>query len=254
MHRQVDERTIRSLRHVLLKARGPGRGTELDYEKAYAFWLEMWRSTFAEVDPSISLTSDTFVNQRELSAVFLRDQVIGLMMYDFRDLRSRAHRDLGYFQHFPRDVVDQLGRYGQGQVMMMGQLTVHPDWRRSKVGPIMSDLLVGLSVKRFLSSAAPVMVAFTRNDRGTQHLGYRFGAVPLREGHEAYGIRSDVIAFYRDRMVDSSLPGLAELTDRLWTDTSVARLFSNMPPALEKSEADNDLVVMLNHNTGTDDR
>ena len=103
---------------MLLKARTPGVGTEGDYEKAYEFWLEMWRRTFSEVDPDIQLNSDLFVTQREVSAVFLHDQVIALMGYDFRDIGLKAHRDLSYFRNYPTEVLDELQREVGGQLMM----------------------------------------------------------------------------------------------------------------------------------------
>lgn len=243
--RLVDQHTIQGLRHVLLKARGPSQGAEEDYEKAYDFWLEMWRSTFAEVNADITLRSDTFLTQREVSAIFLHDQVIALMMYDFRDLRLKAHRDLSYFHQYPPEVLNLLASKGYDQVMTLGQMTVHPDWRRSKVGPFMSELLASISIKRFLGSTAPVMLAITRNDRGTQGLGYRFGAVPLAEGHEAYGIPSDAIVIYRDKATGSDMPGMNEIADRLWHGTRVARLFSEMPPGLAKERAENEVVVLM---------
>jgi hypothetical protein len=204
----------------------------------------MWRSAFAEVDPELRLRSDVFLTQREVSAVFHGDCPVGLMMYDFRDLRMKAHRDMSYFKHYPSDVLEHLLAEGQEEVMMTGQLTVHPDWRKSKIGPFMSDVLMGLSVKRFVDSSASIKLACTRNDRGIQNLCYRFGAVPLRRGHEAYGIPCDVVAFHKGDVRDSDLPGLARIIDRLWTGTSVARLFSNLPPALDRNHADNDLVVI----------
>jgi hypothetical protein len=233
MQRQIDDDVLDSLRHVLLKARRPGVGTEDAYEKAYDFWLEMWRNAFAQVNPEILLQSDRFVTQREVSAIFLKDEVIGLAMYDFRDLRLKAHRDLSYFQHYPAEALNLLRDQGHEQVMILGQMTVHPEWRRARVGSFMTDLLAGIAVKRFLDSAAPGMLAITRNDRSMHELGYRFGAVPLCRGHEAYGIPSDVVVVHRERALESNLPGLAELIQRVWQRTSVARQFSDLPPSLE---------------------
>jgi hypothetical protein len=242
MLHKVEDETIRALRHVLLKSRDPAEKVR-EYEKAYAFWLEMWSSTFSEVEPDKTLHSDPFLTLRELSAIFLRDQVVGLMMYDFRDLRVRAHRDLSYIKHYPPEALARLDAQGHYRVMQGGQLTVHPDWRRSKVGTFMSELLVGLSMKRFLASDASVMIAFTRNDRSTQELAYRYGAAPLCTGHTAYGIQSDVIAFYRGQVQESPVPGIQPLVDRLWSTTTVPRSFSNLPPALA-SDAEHDLKVV----------
>src|ERR1044071_8463796 len=104
-----------SRRHSLLKAREPAAVFEAAYEKAYAFWLDMWRETFATVEPDLTLHSDVFLRHREMSAIFLEVRPIGLIMYDFRDLTVRARRDLSYFKHYPQDLLDQLRDQGHPQ-------------------------------------------------------------------------------------------------------------------------------------------
>jgi hypothetical protein len=232
---QALQTSLDALSHVLLKAREPSPGQERAYDQAYAFWLAMWRDTFASVEPTLTLHSDVFLRHREVSAIFLHGEPIGLIMYDFRDLNVRAHRDLSYFQHYPSEILEELQARGDGQVMLMGQLTVHPRWRRQSVGPFMSDALVGLSVQRFLASDASTMITFTRNDRGTQKLGYRFGASALKQGHQAHGIDSDVLAFYRDQVRDCPTPGMPDIISRLWRETQVAPRFSNLPAAFHDS-------------------
>jgi hypothetical protein len=236
----LDEHATRSLRHVLLKTRAPRRDSEGDYASVYRFWLEMWRATFAEVDARIELFSDVFLTHREVSAVLHDNRPLGLIMYDFRDLRVQAHRDMKYFKPYPDELLDSLRDRHDGRVMMTGQLTIHPDFRRRSAGPFMSELLVGLATRRFLSSGYPVMIAFTRNDRNAHELAYRFGAEPLQRGVEAYGIGSDLVAFYPDRTHDSELPGLSRIIDRLWHATDVAPLLSDLPPALSAT-AENDV-------------
>lgn len=232
---QTLQTSLDSLQHMLFKAREPAPGQERAYDKAYAFWLEMWRETFASVEPTLTLHSDVFLRHREVSAIFLDGDPIGLIMYDFRDLKVRAHRDLSYFQHYPSEVLDELSARGHTQVMLMGQLAVHPRWRRQTVGPFMSDALVGLSIKRFLASEASAMITFTRNDRGTQRLGYRFGAEALKQDLRAHGIGSDVLAFYRERVCECPTPGMPAIISRLWIDTQVAPRFSNLPAAFHQA-------------------
>jgi hypothetical protein len=225
----LDEHELGQLRYVLLKTRGPERGSESEYEIAYRFWFEMWRSTYAELDSGITLWSDTFLGMSEASVVFLGDQAVGLIMYDWRDLRLRAHRDTKFFQNFPAATLDALGARIDGPAMCLGQLTVHPDFRKNRIGGLMSELLVSLSTRRFLASDSPVMLALTRNDRGVNELAFRHGAVALEQGLENHGIGADVVAFYRDRACDSPLPGIASLVDCLWRAIEPSRTPPNFP-------------------------
>lgn len=233
-----------ALRHTLIGTHNPPPSQLLDYERSYEFWAETWRATFAEVDAKAVPHSDPFLRQREISTVFDGDSVAGMMMYDWRDLRLRAHREMSFFQDYPDAALARLLAEGHGQVMLMGQLAVHPAWRRSRVGPLMADTLVGLCVRRFLASKASVMVAVTRNDRGTQRLGYRFGAKPLAVGHVAHGIGADAIAFYRDCVHDSDEPAIAELVERLWNGNGAACELSPAPAALMVSPSNDESGVV----------
>ena len=202
----VDETLLRSMRYVVLHTAGPVPGQRRAYEQVYAFWRETWHATFAEVAPGRELLSDGFVLHQEACAIFRNERVIGLMLRDFRDLRLRAHRELAVFQHYPPSALDALCDRGLHRVMVTAQLSVHPEFRRRTVGPMVSDALMALSVNRFLASSAAVMVGVTRNDRGVDRLAYRFGAVPLVADLETYGIPSDVVAFHREHMRAYSLP------------------------------------------------
>jgi GNAT superfamily N-acetyltransferase len=235
----IDDDAVRALRHVLLKTRAPVKGLADDYERAYAFWHTMWQSTFREVNADVELHSDVFLMHDEASVVLLGDQPVGLMLYDYRDLRVAAHRDISFFTHYPPDTLEALQAQGVCQVMLAGQLTVHPDWRRRRVGPFMSEALVSLALRRFLSSKADAMIAFTRNDRNTQELAYRRGARPLRQNHSAYGIASDVVAFYPEHVRESPQPQIADAVRRLWQQTRVPKVSPSVPSTLKQRRADN---------------
>lgn len=225
----LDEGELGRLRYVLLKTRSPERGGESDYEAAYRFWFEMWRTTYAELDSSITLWSDTFLGMNEASVVFHSDEPVGLIMYDWRDVRLRSHRDTKFFQNFPETTLDALGARIDGPVMCLGQLTVRQDFRKNRIGGLVSELLVSFSTRRFLASDSPVMLALTRNDRGINELAFRHGAIALEQGLQNHGIGADVVAFYRDRACDSPLPGISPLVERLWSGADPTRTFTNFP-------------------------
>lgn len=189
-----------AVRLVEVPTRAPGPEQRERYEEVFRFWHRMWQATFTEVAISKVLRSDTFLLHDEASALVLEGRVIGLMLHSFVDLRLGAHRELSLFEHYPAELLDGLVSKGMWQVMLTGQLVVDPDFRRRRAGRFVSDSLVAAAVNRFLDSASAVMLAFTRNDRSAHSLAYRFGATPLVEGHQAHGLASHIVAFYRDRV------------------------------------------------------
>ena len=65
-----------------------------------------------------------------------------------------------------------------GLACVCSNLTVASRWRGAVAGLSVKELLLGLSVERFLASDADVMLGTPRNDRNMNGLGYRLGATP----------------------------------------------------------------------------
>lgn len=211
------------------------------YRSAYDLWkTQMGHALKYEsklVEPE--LRSDDFFRQKELIAIFLKEEAIGLMVLDWLDLSFASTLECSYIQGYPTSVIHRLIETGYQKLMTMGNLCVHPQWRRSVAGSGLSEAVIGLSVKRFLSSKAQGLLTYTRNERGIHRLVYSFGGIPLMRDHLSHGMASDIILTQRDHVIPCTIPGIQSAVDRLYAqciDTQVDNAYFHWEPALALDE------------------
>ncbi len=240
MNHAVNSKLLKTLDcyHLPAKMRYCLPGFEAYYNAAYHFWREMiCEGLLSEglVEQAKTLSSDEFVNQDDFVCLFLQTKPIGLFMFSWMNLAYPANKDRRYITvNYPATVIETLLRLGHEKLMTMGHLTIHPEWRKSRMGPGVGEILVGLAVKRFLTSRASALLSFSRNNRKTQDLAYHWGAQPLLKNYQAYGIDSDILAIYRDTVMPTIIEGIPELVEYLWLNKHNAVLTPSLYTSLKE--------------------
>lgn len=215
-------KTIINLQSIVL----PGKPTLLKpgYAAHYAAAYQLWHDVVCEglrsenlSEVADNLQSDGFVSQDEIHVLFNNDKPVGVFAFSWMDLSFKATRQQKYFvSNYPHSVIEKLQQCANPIIMTMGQLAVHPDWRRSKIGPCVSELLVGFAVKRLQESPADILLSFSRNNRKTHDLSYRYGAQPIVQNHQSHGIASDILTIHRNDALPSPIEGMQAAVDKLW--------------------------------------
>ncbi|EKD76870.1 MAG: hypothetical protein ACD_42C00559G0005, partial [uncultured bacterium] len=175
--------TIATLHCYLLPAKidfcAPSYYTQ--HEKAYRFWHQNIQSALQEEkndDVAKQLGSDLFFENDEMVVLFDDEHPIGLFMFRWINRRFLMNRELSALTHrFPPNLFTSLAEKNLYHIMLMAHLSVHPAWRKSVINAGVSDLLVDFSLRRLLESKGDVLITTTRNNRGTNTLGFRHGAV-----------------------------------------------------------------------------
>jgi hypothetical protein len=193
-------------------------GREPRLELAYRCWQEVWSETFRDLDGVVRVYSDEFTRQHEIGALFLNNVCIGLTGFRWVNLSGAASLDDSYFKVWPKTPLRLLQRDGPN-VCIGSNLTVLANWRGRLHGPSVKELLLALSIERFLASPADALAGTMRNDRGMNALSYQLGFTALLEGAVHHGVAVDLVAFYRDARAAHPKPaGLHEVVEELWAD------------------------------------
>lgn len=194
------------------------------YNKAYEFWYinmgaEMRHEQLTDIDTKLS--SDGFMLFEDIFVLgYINDKqeldVAGIFCFDTKDVTSSAILGQSSFKAYPRDIKEQYILPCQS-IMTIGHLLVHPDWRRSQIGIGLSDILVWFMHKRFVESGTDLMIYFTRNNRGTNDLGKKFGGDAILEHYNYGGLDADIIATYAKNVVlDCGDENINQLSQKLW--------------------------------------
>jgi hypothetical protein len=198
------------------------------YELAYKLWHDVKLHALqheSNLKNIQELDSDDFLRQHEIIALFLDKEPVGMIGVNWMDLSSAAYLDHTYFScNYSNQALNKLRESMHQQVMVVEQCMVARDWRKRKIGIGISEILLGLSMLRFLDSAATALISCPRNNRGMHKSFYRLGALSLEKNHLLYGSPSDIILITRENARLSTDQQVANLTKWLWSKkTKIAR-------------------------------
>lgn len=174
------------------------------------------------------LSSDAFMLFEDIYTLFYKspdeESIVGLFCFDTKDVSSKAILDQSYFKSYPKEVIEDY-ILSVNKVMTIGHLLVHPNWRRSKIGIGLSDILVWFMHKRFIESRADLMIYWTRNNRGTNALGKKFGGRAIMENLEYGGLDADIIVIEPgDVVLDSGDELVNWFSQQLWDNRNIAEI------------------------------
>ena len=102
------------------------------YKAAYLFWRAMLKEGLHSeglVKEADELNSDRFLLQDEIVCLFDQGMPVGLIAFDWMNLTCPVNRDQSYLSQFPECMINQLFDAAISIIMIMGHLSVHPDWR-----------------------------------------------------------------------------------------------------------------------------
>ena len=198
------------------------------YNSLYRCWHGIWSQTYKELEEKAHLHSDDFDRLDEVTGIFYKDEAIGVFCYNWYDLTVESHLNHSYFNAYPAAALDAIKETGARTIMTMGNLGVHPAWRKQE-GGFISEALLGLGCARFLDSDADLLIAYTRNDRKVNELCYRHGAKCIVSNHRQHNVAVDIIAIDPGSAVVSKDPKAKEFIHSLWQGRSVEGHQLNLP-------------------------
>lgn len=204
-----------SLRISILPGNRPPKELIEDYKSAYAMWQLVWSETFRELDGAEKIYSDDFCRQDEIICVFREQSCLAMAFMRWVNFDLQAVHDDSYFKVWPKEALEGLGSKGPN-VIVCSNLTVHPLARGNKLGVSFKDVMAGLCVERLVESGADVMTGTMRVDRGMNKATFAYGARLLLPNLIHHNVPVDLVAFFRDEMIPSSDPVVAEAVQVLW--------------------------------------
>jgi hypothetical protein len=190
--------------HVL-RPRAVDAGERERIGRAHACWLDTWSAMLRDLDGVELRFDDDFARQDEVGALFCGDECVGVSGYRFVDLSLPWHRRDSYFAAWPQPLLEQIAAVSP-RVCIGSNLAVAPSWRGAIRPMRVSEMLLGLAVRRWQESDAQIMVGTMRNDRRMNDISYRMGALPLRTNVLHHHVAVDLVVFTRNIAEEVALP------------------------------------------------
>jgi hypothetical protein len=173
-------------------------------EQAFECWREVWSEAFYELEGATVLFSDNFSRQDEIAAFFQDGECLGLMCHRIVDFAQPLFREDSYFEAWPKETLDRACAQGT-KIFISNHFTLARAWRKAD-GVSMKELIMAMSIERFMQSDADCWVGTCRHSGGVHTLCYRLGCEQLAADVPYHNVRSDLVAIYRSTM--DRQPGL----------------------------------------------
>lgn len=226
---------LRKLSYKIFSDRSPVSAADIkQYNELHRCWYNIWSSTFLELEGKAKFYSDDFDRLDEVTGIFYGDEAIGVFCFNWFDLAIDSHVNHSYFKAYPEIAMEQIRNTGAGKLMTMGNLGVHPAWRKRENG-LISEALLGLGCKRFLNSDADLLIAYTRNERKVNGLCYRHGAKCLVANHTEHNVRVDIISITHQDAIVSHDKKTANIIEDLWRRREVIGPSLHQPAEMWKA-------------------
>ena len=195
-----------------------------EYQKIYNHWHSVWSQTFKEVSGNATLFSDNFTRQDEIIAVMKNDKCISAVCHRLFDFRTTAARNDSYFESWPEDAFHRLGKNGP-TIVIAGQLSVDPEYRKTQSGIRMSELTTYLSLGRLQHLPISGISIAARNARSMDSIFRVYQPETLREEITLHGEPTSLFGLYPPTMSSSGVPeSIRALGDELWANATMSKL------------------------------
>lgn len=180
------------------------------YNKTYLHWKQIWSQV---LNLENDLHSDTFLRQDLICPIIYKnEQIIGLICCTFFDGKVDAYLDQSYLSGFKNKISsDEFAR----EFMSIEYLSVDEQYRKTKIGFSLGDVLLGLSMKVFLQSSAQFVLGTARSVIKVDRNCFDFGFSNLGE-IQKYGHPCTLIYNSRTTCRENSSPILNEIISYLW--------------------------------------
>lgn len=203
------------------------------YEKTYDFWqkfmkAEMQSENIEDIESKLSsdsymlfediyvLTNNIDNNEQNIEENI---NIVGMFCFDTKDVSSKAILAQSSFKVYPKEILDTYVKPNNiNNIMTIGHLLVHPEWRRSKIGIGLSDILVWFMHKRFIDSNADLMLYPTRDNRSTNNLGTKHGGRVVLQTEYGGMSASIIVTDPKDVILDTGEPIIDKLSQTLWNN------------------------------------
>ncbi len=205
-----------NLRFLVLPSKNPSQKEVQDYNNAYEAWLRVWKDAYKELKLEKPIYSDEFTRHDHINCIFYGAQCIASVHSRIVDISIPATVEDSYFKIWNTQDVKRIRSHGN-KVMIISNMTVHKEWRKSFCDLSIKDLIIYLCCMRFKSSAAAVMATYTRNSKNVNELVKRFGAQVIRKDVQNFNKKDlvDLFIFSKDSVTAGTDPTVQTLGGKL---------------------------------------
>jgi len=213
----LKEVPVEKMQFRLLPSANPPAHLVKQHNELFSLWKKVWTDTLHKLQLDASRLSDEFMRQDLIAAIFVDDTPITAHLYSFFSIDSIASREHGYLNgNYPEIFFQKLKNLQVREVMSMEYMTVHPDWRKSKVAVHIPMVMGGLAMETLKLFKADAAIAPARRDHKVQELAPAYGGESLITNVMNHNILCDLLLCQRKNIKSHASSEIMGMVNDLW--------------------------------------
>jgi hypothetical protein len=183
----------------------------------YNYWKIFWDDVFLKNGSKTTINSDSFRRQNIISVIQYNEEIVGMHLYSLYNLQSFCDLNHSYISKSYNEMfINYLKENSLNKLMSLEFLTVNNQWRKSKYGFSVAELIANLSLNFLNTLDAQCSVAPSRSDVGVTDLSIKLGAKVICENVNMHNTPCDLIIFLKNQTKESRNERIKMLTNILW--------------------------------------
>lgn len=187
------------------------RGSFEDLNSIY----QLWNSTHSAVTNG-AVHADQFLRNDVAVGIFSGPRAVACHLYGFFNIESEAARASRYFGSISESTWDYLWQHEFKNLMSLEFLSVDPEFRKSKVGFSLGEVLISLGQRFVMSTGLDACTGVSRVDVKVERTAESLGFRTVQRGLQIYGYEcSFQVSPWREVKAPSD-PQVLDVVNQLW--------------------------------------
>lgn len=148
-----------------------------DLQEVYQLWTRVWTGMLAKAGCPEVLVADDFYRAHFIPVIKYEGRIIGSASCTVFDLRNPIVKDLKYFSIYPDHVKNWFTEQKLRHVMSVEWLTCDYEFRTSKLGFSLAEVMIQLSYKIMQEMNVDMIIGAPLKAAGVDKLGKNLGTM-----------------------------------------------------------------------------
>lgn len=185
-------------------------------DQAYNFWQSFWNQVFKDNQTDSITKEDTYIKQDIIAAITYKGEIVALHLYTFYNLNSSICANNPYLKIIPTEKFKKFENNGLKTGMAMEYLSVNKEFRKSKIGFSLGDVLIGLGLNLVRYLNVDCVFGITRDDRGVDKISEKFGGQSFHSGFNLHNTPCSFSVISSKTCLQNPDPFVANFIQNLW--------------------------------------
>jgi len=183
----------------------------------YNFWTQQWHQAFNRSGNPKKGWEDHFMRQDLATAISVKGQIVGCLLFTFYDVGSRAARGSEYFSYITEPTIQKLRSAGLKDVMTVEYLAIDENFSRNSLQISLGKVIISLAAYVAENQAMEALISMPISGTKVDKMLANIGAQIIQPDIKKYGYTLNLMMARTQPSEKGRDQAVRQVTDHLWS-------------------------------------